>query len=761
MTDVSIATLTGYGHSLAGGPEFARGRESARAMRITIALVAAAIAVFMAFTVLSVHMTARGRTQISAIEELYFPVLQLVDANSIRIDKMEEEYFQAVEFGDKDSLGKASAIGLQADRDFTNIAQIYTSRAAEIATLSRDLEAYHAAADEVASAFLAHKGTNGVARTQIMNWRLATLRADLKAFRKASYENFVATLNATEGNARTGSILGFALGAMNLGFMGVLVFFIRNNMRVATRVAEQNANLEARVEERTAELSKKNADINAMLQNMKLGVSTVIAGNRIHGAYSAYLRTIFEEEDLANEDLVSKLFAHSDLGVDLKDQIQAALMSILGEDAMMFEFNGHLLPREMTLVARSGARKLLQLDWSPIPNEQGCTEKVLLISQDVTHLRALEAQSAQQQEELETISKILRTSAAKFNDFVESTRRFLAENRRLIARSACRDAEIVAVLFRNMHTIKGNARTFDFTQITDAAHVAERRYELLRADPAGAWKPHALLADLAAIDGALSRHVAINEAKLGRRGRASDLMTERGVFVDGAELDAVRDLALTVPAAALGAEGGRLVRAIGRLGLVPMERLFSGVADALAALAGDLGKPIPRVIVAPTDASLRPQFAEALKRCLLHIARNAMDHGIEAPAERLRAGKKAEGHISFSCELNHGRLELLIADDGRGLALHDLFAKAVATGQFRPDAEPSPEAVAEVAFQPGVSTAAQVTEISGRGVGLNAVRSFLEEQGASVRAELLEVPARRNFTPFRLRITVPADACVR
>jgi HPt (histidine-containing phosphotransfer) domain-containing protein len=686
-------------------------------------------------------------------------VLQLVDANSIRIDKMEEEYFQAVEFGDKDSLGKASAIGLQADRDFTNIAQIYTSRAAEIATLSRDLDAYHAAADRVAGAFLAHEAMNSLEDTRIMNQRLAALRADLTAFRTASYENFTATLSATQSNARSGSILGFTLGAMNLGFMGVLVYFIRNNMRMMTLIGEQNANLEARVEERTAELSKKNADINAMLQNMKLGVSTVISGNRIHPEYSAYLRTIFEEEDLADEDLVATLFARSDLGVDLKDQIQAALGTILGEDAMMFEFNGHLLAREMTVVTRSGARKLVQLDWSPIPNEQGCTEKVLLIAQDVTHLRELEAQSAQQQQELEIIARIIRISAAKFNEFVESTRRFLAENRRLVEAAAGRDAEVVAALFRNMHTIKGNARTFDFTPITDAAHVAERRYARLRGDAGSPWVADELLGDLAAVDAALRRHVAVNEQTLGRRGRASDLMTERGVFVDRAELEALRALVATLPEAAPGAPSGQLLRAVGRLGFVPIERLFSGFLDALAPLAADLGKPVPRVIVVPTEAALTPRFAEALKQCLLHVARNAMDHGIEAPEERVRAGKSAEGQISLAGETTDGGLDILIADDGRGLALHELFAKAVATGQFRPDSQPSPEAVAEVAFQTGVSTAAQVTDISGRGVGLNAVRSFLEEQGARVRVELLEAASAWNFTPFRLRITVPGDAC--
>src|SRR5438874_9156255 len=102
-----------------------------------------------------------------------------------------------------------------------------------------------------------------------------------------------------------------------------------------------------------------------MLQNMKLGVSTVVPGNRIHPEYSNYLRTIFGAEDLAGKDLLASLFSSSTLGVDTKDQIAVALGSILGEDAMMFDMNGHLLAREMTLTG-TGTPKIVQMEWSPI-----------------------------------------------------------------------------------------------------------------------------------------------------------------------------------------------------------------------------------------------------------------------------------------------------------------------------------------------------------------------------------------------------------
>jgi len=112
-------------------------------------------------------------------------------------------------------------------------------------------------------------------------------------------------LAGSEDDARVRMFMGLALGIMNLGFMAVLVYFIRNNMRMMAVIAVQNATLEQRVAERTAQLSQKTSDINAMLQNMKLGVSTVIPGNRIHPEYSNYLTTIFCIDDLADKDIVA------------------------------------------------------------------------------------------------------------------------------------------------------------------------------------------------------------------------------------------------------------------------------------------------------------------------------------------------------------------------------------------------------------------------------------------------------------------------
>ena len=237
----------------------------------------------------------------------------------------------------------------------------------------------------------------------------------------------------------------------------------------------------------------------------------------------------------------------------------------------------------------NGANKIVQLDWSPILNEQGSVEKVLLITQDVTHLRELELASAKQKEELDIIAKIIRISVGKFNDFVESAVGFIAANRRLLEASESRDTEAIAALFRNMHTIKGNARTFEFSHITNVAHQAEQTYDQLRRTPTRTGIRKFMQTELDAVEAAIGRYVSVNEDKLGRKGRASDLLTTRGSFVSNDQLAKLREMV-----AAMANSGGNVAQmrtAINNLGLVPLERKVEMPGPAQARTRGRAASP--------------------------------------------------------------------------------------------------------------------------------------------------------------------------
>ena len=756
----AIQASPGCVNSAEAPAQVARAGDKPASMRKIFLLVGLAILIFMAFTTYSVQKEIQGSAQLAAIKDMYFPLLQRLDANIVRLDKIQELYIQVVITGDRDSITKASELGTQADQAFGEVATLYPGHEKAIGQLRSDLRGYQVLATNASLAYLNQDRAAAAPMAAKMNRALADVETRLKAFRQSSYDGFAQTLAGSQRDAKVRLLMGLALGVMNLGFMAVLVFFIRNNMKMMAVIAVQNATLEQRVAERTAQLSQKTSDINAMLQNMTLGVSTVVPGNLIHPEYSNYLRTIFSIDDLAGKDLLEGLFSSSTLGVDTKDQIAVALGSILDEDAMMFALNGHLLAREMHLNVADGTQKIVQMDWIPIVGESGRVEKVLLITQDVTHLRALEASSAQQKDELNVISKILKISIGKFNSFVDSAGEFIAANRRLLDETVGRDENAIAALFRNMHTIKGNARMFEFTHITDAAHRSEQAYDQLRKDAMSPWNADAMHAELGTVEAAVAQYVGVNEGTLGRKGRASDILTTRGVFVAHDQLSAVRSMAAALTVSHPQVDTARLKSVIDRLGLVDVPRIVSGSVDALASLAKELHKPSPSIEIVNCDIAVNSAFAEALKSCCMHINRNSLDHGIETPEERMTAHKPAQGKMRYACEQRGEHLELHISDDGRGLALHKLYEKGIAGGLFGAGERPTRNAVAETIFLPGVSTAAQLTQVSGRGVGMDAARTFLKELGATIRVAVADPSGNElGFAPFEFIIDVPPSAC--
>ncbi|MGI9213219.1 MAG: Hpt domain-containing protein [Methylococcaceae bacterium] len=735
-------------------------------------MVGVAISVFVAFMVYSLHTSVKNSERLTTIKELYFPILERVDANIVRIDKMEERFMQAVMTGEQDELNAAAQHFQMADAVFTEMRGLYPSQQAAIQHLQQQLAGYFGLGRDTSLAVLQRHTTDEADLPQRMNQSLSALRASVQHFRAESYAQFVHTLKASQQAASLTLYMGIAVGIMNLFFMAVLVYFIRNNFRMMAVIAEQNATLEQRVAERTAELSRTTGDLHAMLDNMTLGVCTLVQGSLIHPEYSAQLGLIVGESALAGRSVHEALFAHAVLGVDLRDQLSVALEAILGEDRMMFECNAHLLLRDMQLEWPDGSRKSLQLDWNPISNGEDVVEKVLLIVQDVTRLRTLEQASTQQREELDIIARLIRLDADRFADFVRSAQALSNDNRRLIDTTLIPEPETLAALFRNMHTIKGNARSFEFNLITDAAHEAEQTYDRLRKDADFPWPPELLRLELEAVAQAIQRYVEVSEDKLGRKATPLDAALGLSCPVNAEDLADIQQQAQGLSSQAASADWVLLARKVARLGMIHLEPLIRHIMSNTATVAEELGKPPPRCTVEQTDLLLSRHLADVLGDALMHVVRNALDHGIEPAEERLTAAKPVKGHIHFACRRVGHRMQLCIRDDGRGLALHKLLAKAREQGQFNGNDLPGPMEVANMVFHSGVSTAERLSRISGRGVGMDAARTLLRTQGGDLEIKLLtKTPAHAatenkltldahptgafDYTPFEFIIHLP------
>lgn len=520
-----------------------------------------------------------------------------------------------------------------------------------------------------------------------------------------------------------------------------------------------NDNLEDLVSERTEQLREKTQDIQSMMENMPQGVLTVTGNNVVHPEYSAYLETILETKDVAGQGMMALLFANTNLGSDALSAVETAAGACIGEDVMNFEFNSHLMVTECDKTMPDGRVKSLALSWSPICDDKDTVDKLMICVRDVTELKRLEQAASEQKRELDIIGEILAVTQEKFADFIDGARGFLAENRQLIEQTPSRDLAVVGLLFRNMHTIKGNARTYGFANLTNLVHEAEHSYDVLRKQPDAPWDGAALLLALDQVQAMVDEYARINEHVLGRKGPGRRGSVEKYVMVERSQVAESLAIVSSVDlqdAVAMRRALKQLGLTLSQVGTERLDAILAGQVDALPSLARELGKEPPIVRVDDHQIVVHNQIAPLLKNLFTHLLRNSMDHGLEAAPERQAAGKPAPGLIQIDMALDPDALQIRLRDDGRGLALARIRTGALEQGLLTADEALSDAEVAQTIFRSGFSTADQVTEVSGRGVGMDAVRGFLQKEAGDIQIRFLDDKVGADHRSFELVVTLPA-----
>ena len=514
-----------------------------------------------------------------------------------------------------------------------------------------------------------------------------------------------------------------------------------------------------KIEESSAQVRQKTADIEAMLQNIQQGILTVVGDVVVHHEYSTHLETVFETTDIAGCDFMPLVFGAAELGADALSQADAAIRACLGEDALNFEFNQHLLPTEIRKAMPDGRVKVLDLSWSPITDSAGTIVRLMLCVRDVTELRQLAAEADAQKRKLEIIGEILAVTQEKFAEFIDGGIAFVRRNEELMQAAAGHEAGIVDELFRNMHTVKGNARTYGLRHLTNVVHEVEQVYEALRQPATDMpWNRPQLLDDLARVGQALAEYAAINTDTLGRKGPGRRGGVERYLMVDKERVHTSLALLEQADARSLDDLARMRVdvhRELRLLGTETIGDMLSGVTDSLPALAAELGKETPAVRIDDGGYRLRSQAGNVLKNVFMHLLRNALDHGLESAAARATMHKSAAGNIDIALGVDQGMLEIVLADDGRGLALTRIRASAIDKGWLAPGEHLSDDEVAHLIFRPGFSTAHAVTEVSGRGVGMDAVKDFLEREQGSIALRFTDDRIGADYRRFETIVFLP------
>ena len=212
-----------------------------------------------------------------------------------------------------------------------------------------------------------------------------------------------------------------------------------------------------------------------------------------------------------------------------------------------------------------------------------------------------------------------------------------------------------------------------------------------------------------------------------------------------------RDPSLIATAELVTRLAGQLRDATIVMRMVPLRSLVARFRRLIHSLSDTLGKPVEFVIKGE-ETELDKTMIEKLADPLVHILRNALDHGMETAAERQAAGKTGDGRIELSAIHAGGEVLIRVRDDGKGMNPERIRAKAVERGLIQSDAQLTESQIFALVFEPGFSTAETVTEVSGRGVGMDVVRRTIESLRGSIDVE--SRPNHGTSVTLRLPLTL-------
>ena len=502
------------------------------------------------------------------------------------------------------------------------------------------------------------------------------------------------------------------------------------------------------IKETLSLVNSKNKEIESIVQSMQDALFIIEKDKSIGHIFSPAYRDLMvsanHQQGATYLDVLDAFV--SDQGTDQLAVYRASLEACFDEDLFQWELIKDNLPIESAYTDSEACKRILSWSWAPIASDEGAIERVLVTVKDITKLRLLEEKALKEREVLSIISVIINAGQKNTYDFLNSARHYLQENIDLVQSQGELGESDIALLFRNMHTIKGNARTYKFLSLCDTSHEIESVYDQIRKGSLDVNKAE-LLGQLAELEDGLARYRTILEEQLNFTG-----LDKRAPSPD-------QQLIENISNAVSGSADSEVLSLIKRLLSDYESQGLNGILqrhiDGLEEIAEKVGKPKPEVKIVCQGTRFKNTFADILGDAMAHCFRNSMDHGLESGDERLHGHKPLQGTIIVEILKESDKVYLSFTDDGRGLNISALRSKLDPSNAHWNDHQ-----VAQLIFNSGVSTSETITDISGRGVGMDAVKSYMQKLGGEMFIRFTGKKSKEGFQPFATLIQIPPEYLV-
>ncbi|MEN9307017.1 MAG: hypothetical protein RL173_949 [Fibrobacterota bacterium] len=429
--------------------------------------------------------------------------------------------------------------------------------------------------------------------------------------------------------------------------------------------------------------------------------------------------------------------------------------------------------QDLEIPGPDGETRYVRVRYQRMYDKNRQIEKIMVLAQDETEARRIERVVAEEKErhenEVKTILGLVNNLPEVIKDFQKDARKRIDDlddlvksmfERATTARERHPDVpgykpsvEDIGRLFRDLHTIKGNAGTYGFEHLARIAHQSEDILEDLK-EPITVRTTVTLQALVGKIEEMESafHEILQTEKRLSGGGAEGELLIQ----ISEHKLEHIHRLADAINSGDRQMVDSEAVRTLAsaceHLRDVPLARLTDKYRGLISRLGERLGKQI-HFETSPSHLELDPHFFNGFDEALVHLLRNSVDHGIEMPSDRVAKGKVERGTIRLEVNITEESITITLSDDGGGIDVDAICKKALDNGVASASelATMTNEQKLQLVFESGLSTAPAVSDVSGRGVGMSAVKDCIEGMGGSIQLKsspgagsqtILQLPAR-------------------
>ena len=475
-------------------------------------------------------------------------------------------------------------------------------------------------------------------------------------------------------------------------------------------------------------VEEKNQELASLFDNMRQAIFTFGPDLKVVGQYSGQAKKVFRRDELDGAEVLGLLFKDSPEYDPEFMMFQDWLKVVFSTPPDMWDEMAEMVPRERVLNEFTPDELHLAVEVRPIM-QGGKLGRIMVLASDETEKvasqREAAARDAEHNKAMAAMKKWLSGGAQLFIAFMQSASdRLTAFEGDLGPAPRQINASEVEVLFQHAHTVKGEAKAFELADLEEVCHDLEERLTDLRepANEKGNTSTEPVFEDIvggiakARAEIAKVRQQFIDQSPIGA------LVLEQ-ITVNRGDVEALEAAVQELSAMADPGKMKDVSKIAQRLASRPFGEAAGRLQDGVPAWAAQLEKRA-NFIVEGKDVMIPPGLMKVLPGCLTHMVRNCLAHGVEDPEFREANGKDPVGQIRVSCMIGSAGPNIMVEDDGGGLPIEKLRIKAAQMGlPFKPGRE------WELIFASGMSTAEKVDDISGRGVGMAAVKSDIEKAG--------------------------------